>query len=60
MRSNDPFRDDWFDKHEQRIDNMLDRPGRTFLKFGAVALLANLVFWGLIILMVVLGLKWVL
>jgi hypothetical protein len=44
--------DDWFDK-------AFEKPGRTFLKFGLVAVLLNLLFWGAIIAMVVLGIKWV-
>lgn len=60
----DPFNDDWFDKrferHEKRVDNMLDNPGRTFLKMGAIVLVLNIIFWGFIIAAVIFGLSFIL
>lgn len=66
-RESDMFDDDFdrrFARHEKMMDrhfdNLTERPGRTFVKFGLVALLLNLLFWGAIIAMVVLGLNWLL
>lgn len=52
-RLNDDWFDRQFDRHEKRMDDMLDRPGRTFLKFGLVALVVNLIFWAAVIAMIV-------
>ena len=51
---------DRFDRHEKRLDNMLDNPGKTFLKVGIVAVLLNLLFWGAVIAVIVLGLSLIL
>lgn len=47
---------DPFDRHFARMDKMMDNPGRTVLKFGAFALVLNLIFWLVIIAAVVFGL----
>lgn len=64
MSNRDPFDNDWFDKrferHEKRVDNMLDNPARTFFKMGLIAVVLNLIFWGLIIAGVIFGLSFLL
>jgi hypothetical protein len=48
---------DWFfDTFDKNLDNMVDHPFRTFFKMGLVAVLLNLILWGTLIAMVVVGL----
>ena len=48
MFDDDGF-DERFNRHFDRVDKMLDSPGKTFFKFGLAAVLLNLLFWGAIL-----------
>lgn len=59
LRAEQNRKTDPFDRLDSLFDNMEFKPKRTFFKFGLVAILLNLLFWGALIAMVIFGLSFI-